>query len=120
VKRLLNSQETSRVPDGCRLSMVPGPGAGHGHWRLVWDVQTEESPAVFVDDLPKQTARKDRGELNAILDAIYELQFSALVVDRFKTELTDNTALISKGTGPAVQGLLKVNDELKKQMFQLQ
>src|SRR6266851_2749129 len=58
VKRLLDSQVTNRVPDGCRLRMVPGRGAGHGHWRLVWDVHTKESPAVFFDDLPKQTARK--------------------------------------------------------------
>lgn len=92
VERLLSSQVANFVPDGCRLKFGHSGGIGHGHWRLVWDVQTKESSAVLDADLPRQTARKRRDALNAILDAIYELQFAAKVLTHLKTELVNNAA----------------------------
>ena len=118
VERLFSSP-VDLVPMEGRLKLARSGGIGHGHWRLVWDVQRKSS-AAFDSDLPLQTARKRRDELNAILDAICELQSDAKVVDRLKTELTNNEALLSQVTGPAVQALLKVNDELKKQILRLE
>lgn len=118
--RLLDSEATHGLPEGYRLRMVHAHGAGHGHWRTVWDVHTNASPAILVDELPKQTARRIRDDRNGILNVICELRFDATVVNQLKTELAANVALMSHGTGPAIEALLRVNDELKRQVLQLE
>ena len=119
VNRLLNWQEENRAPDAY-LKMAQENGVGHGRWCLVWDAPQRNGQSFFARGLTKQAARTTRNELNIIIEAIRELRFDAMVVDRLREQLAANTLLLSKGTSAAVQGLVAVNGELKKQINRLE